>query len=49
MMCQKMEVRWQLIPYYVDSTKGKFIGGNRNDELWSEETVKNDTYNLIEK
>lgn len=35
--------------YYVDATTGEIIGGNRSDELWSEEMIKEDVYNLIEK
>lgn len=35
--------------YYIDSTTGEVIGGNRGDELWSEEQTRKDEYNLIEK
>lgn len=35
--------------YYVDATTGEIIGGNRWNVLASEETIKNDPYNVIEK
>ena len=35
--------------YYVDSTTGEIIGGNKGDEFASENILKNDPSNLIEK
>lgn len=35
--------------YYVDCTTGEIIGGERYDELYVDEQIKEDQYNLIEK
>ena len=35
--------------YFVDATTGEIIGGQRWNDLESEEMVYNDEYNLIEK
>ena len=35
--------------YYVDSTTGEIIGGERYDKLYVEEQIRLDEYNLIEK
>ena len=35
--------------YYIDSTTGEIIGGNRCDDLNNENLLKNDPNNVIEK
>ena len=46
---ENSENRMSSYTYYVDSTTGEIIGGERYDKLYVEEQIKEDPYNLIDK
>lgn len=46
---EKSKNKMSAYTYYVDCTTGEIIGGTKYDELYIDEKIKDDQYNLIEK